>query len=114
MATGRLARERVEIPAVPGAAQPALTVDALFDRAFTQRTTLVRAAVVHGAVLVIEMDKGKGRCADGDGLDPPVGQFAQFGDFVPGRLGSHSLDPSNAEATILPGADEEVLVQAQA
>ena len=55
MAAGRLAGQRIEIPAVPGAADPALSVAALFDAAFAERSALMRAVVVHGRPLAVEM-----------------------------------------------------------
>jgi hypothetical protein len=46
----RLAGNRVEVPAVPGTAQPAV-----FDRAFAEGPTLVRTAVVERADFALVM-----------------------------------------------------------
>jgi len=45
---------------MPGAAKPALAVDAFFDRALAERAALVRAAIVHRGVAPVEVDEGEG------------------------------------------------------
>ncbi len=67
-AAGRLAGERVVVPTVPGAAQPAL-----LDRALAERAALVRAVVVEGAILALVVGQADRLVATRDGLDPALG-----------------------------------------
>ena len=55
MPARRLAGQRVEVPAMPWAAQPAFALDALFNRTFTERPALVRTLIVHGGVLTLKV-----------------------------------------------------------
>ena len=90
-AAGRFAGEGVVVEAVPGAAEPAL-----FDGALAERAALVGAEIVEGAVATVEVGKGDGFAADGDGGDAPVGQFVEADGAVPGGsfwFGDHGYPP---------------------
>ena len=83
VAAGGLAGQRIEVPAMPGAADPALPIGTGFDRAFTQRAALVRAAVVHRGPLALEVRQADRLAARCHGLDAALGQLVDTGHTEP-------------------------------
>src|SRR5271154_4118064 len=73
-----LAVARRVVVAVPGAAEPTM-----LDGALSQRTTLVRAPVLEGAVAAWGVSEGERPPVDGHGLDPINGQFVRVERLVP-------------------------------
>lgn len=59
MPARRCAGQRIEIPAVPGAADPAFVVDPPLDRAFAQGAALMRAMVVHCRLFPVEVGQAE-------------------------------------------------------
>lgn len=81
--TGSLAGQGIEVPAVPRAAQ-----QAVFDRALSEWPALMRAAIVEGTVLALEVGDADRLMAAGDGRDPALGEFVGLEDLEPNCLGS--------------------------
>ena len=79
--TRRLARQRVEVPAVPGTAHVAV-----LDRALAERSALVRASVVQCPVGALEVRHAQGLATAADGLDAPLGQLVGCEDPGPRGL----------------------------
>ena len=77
----RLAAQRVEVPAVPGAAQVAV-----LDRAFAERPALVRALVVQGGVLAFVVRQAHGAHTTGHTLHAAVGELAVISGLVPDEV----------------------------
>ena len=93
MTAGRPPGQRIEIPTMPRAAQPALAVHALLQRAFTQGTALMRTAIVHCGVLAGEMHQRQAGRAGRDGGDAPFRERIGIGNFVPDEIG-HPTAPT--------------------
>ena len=78
VASGRLAGERIKVPPVPRAAQPALFLHAFLDRSFPQRSALVGTRILQGAVLaVVTCQRNRGR---------PRGHHRDATFLEPGRI----------------------------
>jgi hypothetical protein len=65
--TGRLARQWIEVPAVPWTPEIAC-----FDRSLAEGTPLMRTVVIEGSILTVVMRYSHGRVATADGLDPAL------------------------------------------
>jgi len=76
---------RVKVPAMPRAAQPALTIGADFDRAFAKRTALVRAAVEEPDEVAVEIEDDDLPPLDGDELAGARRNFIDLCDDVTGH-----------------------------
>lgn len=66
----RFSCQRVKIPAVPRATQ-----QAVLDRAFAKRATLVRALISERCVLAVEVSHAQRQVGAGRGLDAPFGKL---------------------------------------
>ena len=94
---GGLSGERMEVPAVPGAAQPAV-----LDGALAERPALVRALVVQRGIDALVARHAHGLAAAADGLHAALGQLVGSEDPEPadpvgvgvvGRIGHGSGSP---------------------
>ena len=83
----RPAGERVVVVAVPRAPQPPV-----LDAALTERSTLVRTAVVEGAVPVADPTEGDRAPVDRDCAHAAVVETVDLGDLVP--FGGHRPTPA--------------------
>ena len=77
---GRLPVVRVVVIPVPRTAEPSL-----LDRAFPERTALVGAVIVEGAVAAVAVGERQAAMAGDHSLHSTIGQFIEVGHFVPGR-----------------------------
>ena len=68
VASGRVAGARVEVPAMPRTAEPAV-----FDRSLAEGSALMRAAVVQRRELALVMGQGQAEVAGNDRFDSPLG-----------------------------------------
>ena len=78
VASGRFPRQWVEVPTVPGA-----TEQAIFDRAFAKRSSLVGTRVVESSPLPLEMGEADVLAPAANRFDSPFGDFGDLGDLLP-------------------------------
>ena len=83
MSSRRSAGEWMKIPSVPGAADPALSVDACLNRSFAKRPALMRTLVVHGGPLAVEVREANRDIPWRDGFDPPVWEVVHMANLDP-------------------------------
>jgi uncharacterized membrane protein len=86
MSTRRFTGERVKIPTMPWATQPALIIHTALNRALAERTALVRAAIVHCRILTIKMNQRDLESTRRDRFDTPVIQFIRARNSMPDNL----------------------------
>jgi hypothetical protein len=83
---GRPAAQRVEVPAVPGAAQPAVAGLVALDAALAQRPALVRAGVLECPDLALVPGQRDRLAASLHREHAALARLAGHGDLVPDRL----------------------------
>ena len=83
VSTRRSPCQRIEVPTMPWTADPARTLDTLFDGTFAKGAALMRTAVVHGRPLAVKMDQTDGLGPGSDGLDPAFRQIVNMTNFDP-------------------------------
>jgi hypothetical protein len=73
---GRLSGQRMEVPAVPRTAK-----HTLFDRALPERPALMRAFVVEGPILPLEVGQTERAVLAGDRFDSPLRELVYVEDL---------------------------------